>query len=78
MMGRIFIIIRVLLRSSMYASPRAIRIGRMYGCETGYQFVAKALFKDYPLESISVVFFFQVFYFAWALKISESPITLLS
>jgi hypothetical protein len=47
----------------------------MYGCETGYQSCIKSLFKDYPLTSISVMFFFQVFYFAWAIRISERPLT---
>ncbi|KRX03768.1 hypothetical protein PPERSA_04276 [Pseudocohnilembus persalinus] len=73
---RILIILRVILRNTIFLSPRAHRLTRMYGCQANYQFAIKCLFQDHPLLLITVVFFLSVVVFAFALRICERPINM--
>lgn len=38
---RFYLVVRIILNSSMYADTRANRICRLYGCEPGYFYAAK-------------------------------------
>ena len=55
-----------------------MRIGRYYGFSAGYQYCIRCLFKDYPLQVISGVFMFQVFYFSIAIRVAETPMSKLT
>jgi hypothetical protein len=76
LMLRIYIVIRVILSGSKYSTTRATRLGRMFGCRTGYQYTVKCLFRESPMVLICSVFISSIFFFSWALRVAEKPLSM--
>lgn len=55
----------------MYASTRATRICRMYGCESGYFYAAKCLMAETPLKSTTIMFIISLVMFGHMLRVCE-------
>lgn len=57
---RTFILFRVLLNTTDYASTRATRICRMYGCDPGYFYATKCLMSETPLKTVTILFLVSI------------------
>lgn len=68
---RIFLLLRLVLLSSSYMSPRSSRNCRMYGCSADYLYSIKCLFQDRPMTLMGAVFLASIFIFALMLRMAE-------
>lgn len=72
---RIFIVLRGVLLSTSYMTPRGSRNCRMYGCKNDYLFAIKCLFKDSPMMLMGAVFIGSIMIFALLLRMAERSLT---
>lgn len=73
-LSKIYLIVRVLLNNTIYASTRAARICRMYGAEGGLFYAAKCLMQEKPLKTVSIMFALSVVVLGHGLRICEEPL----
>lgn len=66
-----YLICRILLNNTMYASTRAYRICRMYGCDSGYFYAAKCLMSETPLRATTIMFIISLIMFGHMLRVCE-------
>ena len=71
---RFYLVVRIILNSSMYADTRANRICRLYGCEPGYFYAAKCYMQESPLMVVIVLFILSIIIMGHALRICEEPL----
>jgi hypothetical protein len=76
MLMRSYIIIRTIVATTIYASPRASRICRLYGCEHNFMFSIKCIMQEKPLRALAFLFIFTVLVFGYGLKLSEQDLML--
>ena len=59
------------MNSTNYASTRAYRICRLYGCDGGFKYAAKCLMAEVPLKTVTMLFLISLVILGHALRISE-------
>jgi hypothetical protein len=67
---KIFIFSGVVLTASQYMQPRANRISKLYGTESGNVFAIKAIFKDSPFYFVLIVFSISLVTFSFAFRVA--------
>lgn len=72
---RFVIVARVLLVSTVWISNRSIRVCNMYGTNATYLFGVQCLMKTNPFLLVSLLLFFCLLIFGYALLIAESPLS---
>lgn len=74
---RCYIILRVVVANTKFASPRASRLCRIHLCEPNFMYSVKCILKEYPLRALLTMFMMLLFIFGHGLKLSEGPLKLI-
>lgn len=64
-------VIRSLLNFSIFASPRATRLCKMYGCDGGKFFAIKSIMNESPLYVVILYFIMSLFLLGHAIRVCE-------
>ena len=72
---KIYLIFRGFLINSKFKSNRAFRVCQLYGSSNNRMFVMRCLMKEYPLETVFLLFIIGILVFGYALKICEGPLS---
>jgi len=75
MLLRVLLIIRTLLMMSVWYNNRTQRVCAMYACEADYLFVIKCIMKKQPYMLVTSAMAISIFYFAFAVRICEAPLS---
>lgn len=70
-----WLILRSVLTNSPYATNRAHRICNLYGRESNTEWVIRCFMKKRPFRFVFEIFILGIVFFAYALRIAESPLT---
>lgn len=71
MLFRIYLLYNCLIESSIYCTPRANRMCRIYSAKNEANFGIKSVFNAYPLFSLFILFTSLVLILSLMLKLSE-------
>jgi len=71
---RVYIILRFIINTTLYRSPRAQRITQMYGTTNDYLFACRCLTKKNPYIIVTISFGLSIFIFGYLLRICERPL----
>lgn len=75
MFGRIYLLVRWALASSIFMNPRAQRVCQMHGCDPSYMFAIKCLMKQKPYFILWSNLFVSMFCFGFAIRIFDQPLS---
>lgn len=75
---RVIVMARVLLVSTIWISNRSIRVCNMYGTEASYLFAIRCLMKTQSFKLVFTLLGLCLFFFGFALRICEAPLSRLS
>lgn len=70
-----WLILRSVLTNSPYATNRAQRVCGLYGRESNFEWVIRCFMKKQPFTFVFEIFILGIVFFAYALRIAESPLT---
>jgi hypothetical protein len=70
-----WLILRSVLTNSPYANNRAYRICQMYGRVSNTEWVVRCFMRKRPFRFVFEIFILGIVFFAYALRIAESPLT---
>jgi hypothetical protein len=70
-----WLILRSVLTNSPFATNRAYRICQFYGRESNIEWVIRSFMRKRPFRFVFEIFILGIVFFAYALRIAESPLT---
>lgn len=71
MLSRIYLLYNTLVETSIYCTPRANRMCRIYNSKNESNFGIKSVFNAYPIQSLQVLFISLVLILSQMLKLSD-------
>lgn len=71
MMTKIYLVFRSLLSTSIYSSPRAVRLCSYNNIDHSYYFSIKCIQQEYPLATTTVVSLIFLFIFGIGFRVAE-------
>lgn len=71
MLSRVYLLFAAIINSSIYCTPRANRMCRIYNTKYEYNFGIKSVFNAYPLHSLLILFVSLVLVLSLMLKLAE-------